>query len=93
MFNACERVMPSGVTHILFVCSLRYNFNSCIGVLLRSSRDSAVGIATGYGLDDREGRGSSPGRVKNYYFSISSRPALGSTRPPIQWVPGALSRG
>jgi hypothetical protein len=39
------------------------------------------------------GWGSSPGRVKNYYFSISSRPALGSTQPPIQWVPGALSRG
>jgi hypothetical protein len=33
------------------------------------------------------GWGSSPGRVKNYYFSISSRPALGSTQPPIQWVP------
>jgi hypothetical protein len=39
------------------------------------------------------GWGSSPGRVKIYYFSISSRPALGSTQPPIQWVPGALSRG
>jgi hypothetical protein len=25
------------------------------------SRDSAVGIATGYGLDDRKGRSSSPG--------------------------------
>jgi hypothetical protein len=30
---------------------------------------------------------------KNYHFSMSSRPALGSTRPPIQWVPGALSPG
>jgi hypothetical protein len=39
------------------------------------------------------GRGSSPGRVKNFHFSISSRPALGSAQPPIQWVPGALSRG
>jgi hypothetical protein len=39
------------------------------------------------------GRGSSPGRVKNFHFSMSSRPALGSTQPPIQWVPGALSRG
>jgi hypothetical protein len=25
--------------------------------------------------------------------SMSSRPALGSTQPPIQWVPGALSLG
>jgi hypothetical protein len=24
---------------------------------------------------------------------MSSRPALGSTQPPIQWVPGALSPG
>jgi hypothetical protein len=37
-------------------------------------------------------RSSSPGRVKNFLFSMSSRPALGSTQPPIQWVPGALSR-
>jgi hypothetical protein len=34
-----------------------------------------------------------PGRVKNFHFSISSRPALGSTQPTIKWVPGALSRG
>jgi hypothetical protein len=56
------------------------------------SRDSAVCIATGYGLDDQGGESSSPGRVKNFHFSISSRPALGSTQAPIKWVPGALSR-
>jgi hypothetical protein len=33
----------------------------------------------------------SPGRVKNFVFSTSSRPALGATQPPIQWVPCALS--
>jgi hypothetical protein len=38
-------------------------------------------------------RSSSPGRVKNFLFSKSSRPALGSTQPPIQWEPGALSPG
>jgi hypothetical protein len=38
------------------------------------------------------GWGSSPGRVKNYYFFMSSRPTLGSTQPPIEWVPEALSR-
>jgi hypothetical protein len=60
----------------------------------RRFRDSSVGIATGYGLDDQEGGGSSsPGKVKNFHFSISSRPALGSTQPPIKWVPGALCRG
>jgi hypothetical protein len=37
------------------------------------------------------GRSSSPGRVKNVLFSKSSRPAVRSTKPPIQWVPGLLS--
>jgi hypothetical protein len=34
------------------------------------------------------GRSSNPVRVKNFLFSTSSRPALGSTQPPIQWVRG-----
>jgi hypothetical protein len=39
------------------------------------------------------GRRSSPGRIKNFLFSTSSRPALGSTQPPIQWVPGVKRQG
>jgi hypothetical protein len=35
------------------------------------------------------GRSYSPGMVKNFHFSMSSTPALGST----QWVPVALSLG
>jgi hypothetical protein len=38
-----------------------------------------------------EGQSSSPGKAKNFSFSTSSRPALGPTQPPIQWVPGILS--
>jgi hypothetical protein len=53
----------------------------------------SLGIATGYGLDDQGGGSSSPSRVENSHISISCRPALGSTQPPIKWVPGALSRG
>jgi hypothetical protein len=56
------------------------------------SRGSLVDIATGYELDDRD-RSSSPGRVNNFKFPTASRLALGSTQPPIQWVPGPLSPG
>jgi hypothetical protein len=38
-------------------------------------------------------RSSSPGGVENFHSSMSSRPALGSTQPPIQWVPLALCPG
>jgi hypothetical protein len=37
------------------------------------------------------GRSSSPGGGKNFYYFTSSRPALVSTQPPIQWVLGARS--
>jgi hypothetical protein len=39
---------------------------------------------SGYGLDDR---GSIPGRAESSLAS-ASRPVLGPTQPPIQWVPG-----
>jgi hypothetical protein len=57
------------------------------------SRDSAVSIATGYGTGRPRSRSSSPDKVKNFLFSTSVRPALGSNQPRTQWVPGALSLG
>jgi hypothetical protein len=51
--------------------------------------DSAVGIATGYGLDDR----GVAVRVPVGPRILSFRPALGSTQPPIQCLLGFLSPG
>jgi hypothetical protein len=51
--------------------------------------NEVVGIATSYGLDDQGIGVRVP--VGSRIFSTSSRPALGSTQPPIQWVRGAFS--
>jgi hypothetical protein len=44
-----------------------------------------------YWLDDRAIGVRSPAGAKD--FSSVSRPALGPTKPPVQWVPGVLSPG
>jgi hypothetical protein len=54
------------------------------------SRDTSVGIGTGYGLD---GRCSIPGGGKISLFPIRSRPALGPTLTPIQWEPRTFPWG
>jgi hypothetical protein len=63
-------------------------------LLTSRSRDSVVGIGRYSdwlrGARPRD-RICSPGRVKNFLFSTSFRPAMGSTQPPIQWVPEAVS--
>jgi hypothetical protein len=50
------------------------------------SRDNAVGITIGYGLDDGGVGVRVP--VRSRMFSTSSRSVLGSTQPPIEWVLG-----
>jgi hypothetical protein len=40
-----------------------------------------------------DGSNSSRGEGKNFQFSTSSRPALGSTELPIHWVLRAVSPG
>jgi hypothetical protein len=57
------------------------------GISTKVDRDISVSIATRYGLDD-PGIESRWGRD----IPLPSRPALGSTQPPVQLIPG-LSRG
>jgi hypothetical protein len=77
-------------TILVFIMHLYRMFRTCkykrLGIL-----DSVVGIATGYGLDDQGVGVRVP--IWSRIFSKSSRPALGPTQPPIQWIPGALSPG
>jgi hypothetical protein len=55
------------------------------------SRDSSVGIALGYRLDDRGSRVRLPAGAGN--FSLHHRVQNGSGAHPAPWVPGALSLG
>jgi hypothetical protein len=57
------------------------------------TRDSVVGIANGYGLDDRGIGVRVP--VGSRIFSSPRRPdrLWGLTQPPIQWGPGTLFSG
>jgi hypothetical protein len=51
------------------------------------------GAGTTQSVQRRDGRTGFDSRQRQeiFLFSRASRTALGSTQPPIQWVPGALS--
>jgi hypothetical protein len=58
-------------------------------------RVCSISTATGYGLEDWC---SIAGREKNFLFSTTSRPNLGSIQPTIHWVlavifPGVRDQG
>jgi hypothetical protein len=54
---------------------------------------TSVGIVSDYGLDDRAIEVRSPAGERIFPVTSVSRPALASTQPPAQWVPGVLSPG
>ena len=60
-----------------------FNSKKKIDIYLFVSRDSSVDIATRYGLS---GPWIESRRKQN--FPHTSRPAMGPTQPPIQWVLG-----
>jgi hypothetical protein len=57
------------------------------------SRVSSGSIVSDYGLDDRVIGVRSPAGKMIFPLSSVSRPALGPTQPPVQWVLGVLSQG
>jgi hypothetical protein len=75
--NKQKKLLDDRVKHWLgmVLCTLR-------------GRDSAVGIATRYGL-------YGPGIESRWrrYFPHPSRPALGPNQPPLHWVPGLFPGG
>jgi hypothetical protein len=62
-------------------------------VVKRKIPSPSVCVGNGYGLDVRGSGVRFPVGLGIFLFSTACRPALGSTQPSIQWVPGALSLG
>jgi hypothetical protein len=70
--------MVCGVIFIYEKSSINNNIKD---ITMNVNRDSTIDIAMGYGLD---GRGSIPGRGRDFLYSTASRPSLEPTQPPIQ---------
>jgi hypothetical protein len=65
--------------------------NNTAGVWTWPPPSNANEPSSDYGLNDRR---SIPDTGRGFFHQVSaSRPALGPTQAPIEWVPGALSLG
>jgi hypothetical protein len=60
-------------------------------VHMTRSQDSSVGIATELRLEEREIGLRFPARARDFSLLHNVHTGSGTTQPPIQWVPGALS--
>jgi hypothetical protein len=102
MFMYCNMFPHYGGNEGNLELSKRYSLGFYVGSMLNklifvykllTSRGSLLNIVSGYGLHDREIRGSIPGRGKeDFPLAFVSRKPLGPTQPPVQWVPGVLSQ-
>jgi hypothetical protein len=92
-----EQPTPGPHSDLVESISQPYTIVYLIFSLILSSylcRDSSVGVALEYGLDDRGSKVRFPARAWN--FSLHRRVQNGSgahPQPPIQWVPGTISLG
>jgi hypothetical protein len=72
------------------------SYMACRKEILCGIKDGSWGSSVSIVTDLRAGQPGFDSRQEQRFFSIfatASRPVLGPTQPPIQWVPGALSLG
>jgi hypothetical protein len=69
-YNGSVLTTAAPVNKIIVLCPHVCRFRYFHRYALDTSRDSSVGIATGYGLDDQGGGSLSPGRVKSSLLHI-----------------------
>jgi hypothetical protein len=74
---------------IVIVISVNFVYKLCYCPF--GSQVSSGSIVSDYGLDDRAIGVRSPAGAKDFSLSSVSRPALGPSQPPVQWVLGVLS--